>query len=290
MKIFYYVLFSILLFGCSENNDKTIVFGFIPSTNIEEVESVTDSLCIQLSKQTGLSIKAFVAPDYASLIESIRTRHVQIAWFAPMSFVEAERETKLFPLLTSVRGGKPYFYSGVFVRKDKNINSIFDLKGKIMGFTDPSSTAGRIFPEAEFRRNGIIPETFFKQVVYLGGHDKVVAAVLEGSIDAGASFANDTIDVDNAWHQFIKNQNDVAKIKPLFFSKPIPGDVIACLESIKKEQPDQISLLTEKLLDYSKTAEGKVFIKKLNRTDSLVPANHEDYEIVREIADLVLVE
>jgi len=290
MKIIISSLMLVLFLGCSENDDKTIVFGFIPSTNIEEVESVTDSLCIQLSKETGLKIKAFVAPDYASLIESIRTKHVQIAWFAPMSFVEAERETKLVPLLTSVRGGKPYFYSGVFVRKDRNINSIADLKGKIMGFTDPSSTAGRIFPEAEFRRLGIVPETYFKQIVYLGGHDKVVSAVYDGSIDAGASFANDTINVDNAWHQFIKSPTEAAKIKPLFFTKPIPGDVIACLESVKKERSNEITLLTEKLLDYSVTAEGKVFIKKLNRTDSLVPASHESYEIVREIAELVLVE
>lgn len=281
---------SLILNSCSKKHDDAIIFGFIPSSNIEEVESVSDSLCQMLSEETGLKIKAFVAPDYASLIESIRTKHVQIAWFAPMSFVEAEAVGSLTPLLTSVRAGKPYFYSGIFVRADSRIFSIEDLRGKIMGFTDPTSTAGRIFPEADIRKKGYNPESFFKQVVYLGGHDKVVGAVLDGIVDAGASFANDTINVDNAWHQFLKNKDDVRKFRVIHYTSPIPGDVIACLTSMKEKSPEHIKLITEKLLKISGEKSGQRLIKKLNRTDSLLPANIETYNAVREASKLVIIE
>jgi len=291
MKYLYALLFLLCFVGCKNNSDKTIVFGFIPLSDIEEVESITDSLCAQLSKETGLTIKAFVAPDYASLAESMRTRHVQFGWFSPMSFVEAERETKLIPILTAVRGKKPYFYSGIFTRKDRNINSVSDLKGKVMGFTDPSSTVARIFfTEPKFKEMGIKPSSFFKDILYLGGHDKVVTAVLEGVTDAGATFANDTINLDNAWHQFIKKQKDRDKIKPILFSKPIPGDVIVCLEKLKLERPDQVQLLTEKILELSSAPLGKSLLKKLYHVDALVPAKNENYNSVREVSELVLSE
>lgn len=281
----------ILLFsGCRSAKEEAIIFGFIPSSNIEEVEIISDSLCQLLSKETGLTIKAFVAPDYASLIESIRTKHVQIAWFAPMSFVEAENVAALTPLLTSVRAGKPYFYSGIFVRSDSRIFSIDDLKGKIMGFSDPTSTAGRIFPEADIRKKGYVPESFFKQVTYLGGHDKVVNAVLEGIVDAGASFANDTINLDNAWHQFLKNKDDVRKFRVIHYTDPIPGDVIACLTSLQNSSPDDIKNITNKLMKISNEPLGQRLIKKLNRTDSLLPAQIEKYNAVREVARLVIIE
>ncbi len=291
MKLIFSVIISICLFGCGKDSSKTIVFGFIPLSDIEEVESITDSLCAHLSKETGLTIKAFVAPDYASLAESMRTRHVQFAWFSPMSFVEAERETKLVPLLTTVRGKKPYFYSGLIVRKDRNINSIGDLKGKAIGLTDPSSTVGRVFfTDPKFKIHGIKPTLFFKDILYLGGHDKVVSAVLENVVDAGATFANDTLNQDNAWHQFIKNQTDRNKIKPLLFSKPIPGDVIVCLEKLKSEHPDQVKLLSEKILELSGTPLGKSLLKRLYHVDALVPANNNDYNTVREVSELVLTE
>ena len=35
---------------------------------------------------------------------------------------------------------------------------------------------------------GINPETFFKEAIFAGSHDKVIAAVLEGRVDAGAIY------------------------------------------------------------------------------------------------------
>lgn len=276
------------LINCDSNKKNVIVFGFIPSSNIEEVELLSDSLCMLISQTTGLKVKSFVASDYESLIEAFRIGHVQMAWFAPMSYIEANEVSELTPLLTSVRSGKPFFYSAIFVRSDSKIYSVEDLKGKIMGFSDPTSTAGRIYPEAEIRKMGYNPESFFKQIIYLGGHDKVVDAVLNGTVDAGASFANDTLNIDNAWHQLLKNKQDASKFRPIHYTKPIPGDVIACLTSLEKQSPEKVKLITDELLKLSTQPDGQRLIKALNRTDSLLPVNIEDYNVLREVAKLVL--
>lgn len=276
------------LLGCSFEKPDPITFGFIPASEIEEVEIVADSLCHELSEKTGIEIKPFVAPDYSSLIEAMRTRHVDIAWLAPMSFIEAEVEISQTPLLTSVRQGKPYFYSAIFTRTDSGINTVEDLKGKRIGWTDPTSTAGRIFPEYEIRKLGINPATFFREIKYVGGHDRAVKAVLNGDVDAAASFSNDTINVDNAWHQFLKEKDQIEKIRPILYTRPIPGDVISISTEVYARRQQDAEKLKKAILDLSFTQEGKRLIKKLNRTDALAPVQPELYETVREAAKYVL--
>jgi ABC-type phosphate/phosphonate transport system substrate-binding protein len=114
--------------------------------------------------------------------------------------------------------------------------------------------------------------------------------VLDGIVDAGASFANDTINIDNAWHQFLKNKDDVNKFRVIHYTDPIPGDVVACLTSMKEKSPEKITLITEKLLKISGEALGQRLIKKLNRTDSLLPAKIEPYNAVREASKLVIID
>lgn len=282
------ILSTLILFSCGFNKVDPITFGFIPASEIEEVEIVADSLCKELTNQTGIEIRAFVAPDYSSLIEAMRTRHVDIAWLAPMSFIEAEVEIKQTPLLTSVRQGKPFFYSAIFTRTDSGIKTVEDLKGKRIGWTDPTSTAGRIFPEYELRKLGINPVTYFREIKYVGGHDRAVKAVLNGDVDAAASFSNDTINVDNAWHQFFKEKDQIEKIRPILYTRPIPGDVISISTQVYNSRQQDAEKLKKAILDLSVTPSGKRLIKKLNRTDALAPVQPEMYETVREAAKYVL--
>jgi len=288
IKICLIFLSTSFFLSCEFKKTEPFTFGFIPASEIEEVEIVADSLCTELTKQTGIEIRSFVAPDYSSLIEAIRTRHVDIAWLAPMSFVEAEAEIKQTPLLTSVRQGKPFFYSAIFTRTDSGIRSVEDLNGKRIGWTDPTSTAGRIFPEYELRKKGINPATFFREIKYVGGHDRAVKAVLDGDVDAAASFANDTINTDNAWHQFVKDKEQIAKIRPILYTKPIPGDVISMSTHVYSRRQADAEKLKKAILAFSVTSTGKRLIKKLNRTDALAPVQPEMYETVREAAKYVL--
>lgn len=285
------LLAALFLFGltaCAGGEKQVVTFGFIPGSAIEEIELTADTLSTLISQKTGMEVRPFVAPDYASLIEAMRTGHVDLAWLAPMSYVDAVNEVGVTPLLTSVRQGKPFFYSAIFVRTDSGIRTVEDLKGKVIAFSDPLSTAGRLFPEMELREKGIQPETWFRQVVYLGGHDKVVNAVFNRSVDAGASFSNDTTNQDNAWKQFLKEKDGWTQIKPLLFSRPIPGDVVGMASNSPFHNDQSMKQLAQGLMRVSETEQGKRLIRKINRTDSFSPADSRLFENVRDAARLVL--
>lgn len=281
-------LLALFLAGCSADQKRVVTFGFIPGSAIEEIELTADTLSALISQKTGMEIRPFVAPDYSSLIEAMRTGHVDLAWLAPMSYVDAVNEVGVTPLLTSVRQGKPYFYSAIFVRTDSGIRSIDDLKGKVIAFSDPLSTAGRLFPEMELRERGIQPENWFRQVVYLGGHDKVVHAVFNRTVDAGASFSNDTTNQDNAWKQFLKEKDGWIQIRPILFSRPIPGDVVGMASNSPHHHDQAMKQLAQGLMRVSESEQGKRLIRKINRTDSFSPADSRLFENVREAARLVL--
>lgn len=281
------VLLSLLLMSCVSEK-KTYYLGFIPASNLELAEVLSDSLCFEISKVSGLTIKPFMAPDYASLVEAIRTNHVQMAWLAPMSFVDAHSITPMLPFLKSIRGGKAFYYSGIFVHTDSKIFTIKDMKDKRLGFTDPGSTAGRIFPEAHLVKNGIGNiQSYFNSVVYVGTHDKMVRAVLDKVVDIGASFSNDTLNIDNAWHQFLKTPAEIAKIRPVAYTSPIPGDAIAIRADLAATNPEIVPQLTKTFLSILGTDYGKRWIYALNRTDDLWEASISDYESVMEAARLI---
>ena len=65
----------------------------------------------------------------------------------------------------------PGYFAEVFVRKDSDIKSIADLKGKKIAFVDPSSASGYIYAGAMLKDAGIDLEKDI-QYQFSGGHDK----------------------------------------------------------------------------------------------------------------------
>ncbi|GIW22853.1 MAG: hypothetical protein KatS3mg068_1860 [Candidatus Sericytochromatia bacterium] len=84
-----------------------------------------------------------------------------------------------------------FIMGAIIVRKDSNINTLKDLKGKRFAFGDPISTSSHIFPKMLLIKNGINPDTDFVNVLFAGTHDSVVLSVYNKKVDAGATFSDD---------------------------------------------------------------------------------------------------
>jgi phosphonate transport system substrate-binding protein len=72
------------------------------------------------------------------------------------------------------------------VRKDSGINSIDDMKGHSLAFTDPNSASGYLIPSATLRAKGIdlTDGKYFSRTGFSGGHEQGVIAVLNRQYDA----------------------------------------------------------------------------------------------------------
>lgn len=261
----------------NSDEDKPINVGFVPSENLEEVTKNAQPLVELLSKAVGKEVKPFIATDYTGIVEAFRAGKLDIGFLTPAAYVMANQEAGVKVVLKAERHGNAYFYSAIITRKDSGINKLEDFKDKTFSFGDALSTSGHIFPKKLFLDKGIDPKVAFKNVIYSGGHDATVLAVLNKKVDGGATFSNDTNGKDGAWTQFLKPE-EAEQIKAIAYSEPIPADNLCVSKDLK---PEISKKLEDAFIAMGKDPKGRDLIQKLYRIDAFVPATDKDYESVR---------
>lgn len=258
---------------------KVLRVGFVPSENLQNILKKTRPVIDALHRELKLQVVPFVATDYTGIIEAMRANKLDVAFFAPGAYVLAEKKANAQVILKAQRKGKAFFYSAVITHRDSGIKRLQDLKGKTFAFVDPASTSGGIYPKVMFMNAGINPERDFTRVIYAGGHDAAVLAVLNKKVDAAATFANDTKGEDAAWTQFLTKPGEAKQIVPIAFSKPIPSDLIAVNRGL---EPALIAKIRKVFMGMSGTPAGRKQLWDLYRIDAFVEATDADFEPVRE--------
>lgn len=279
--LFWWCALLILsLSACPQDNADTspLRLGFVPSENAAEIQRNAQPLVDQLSKELGREVEAVLATDYTGLVEAFRNGSLDAAFLTPASYVMAAQEAGVKVILRTQRGEAPFYYSVVFARKDSNIKSLQDLKGKSMAFGDNLSTAGYIFPLKMFKAAGVNPQTDFENVLFSGGHDATVLAVYNKKVTAGATYANDEAGEDAAWRHILKPEQ-LKEIEVIQVSEPIPSDNI----SVSKTLPEAtVQKIQNFFLQMHTTEEGKKRLYDIYRIDRFVNASDADYEGIRE--------
>ena len=281
-----------LLFGCSDGEEDTlapkteIVIGLNPSERSEDTQKNADLLADLISRKVGMPVKMFVAQDYSGLVEALRAHTIDFAFFAPISYVYAERIADAHVLLKAQRYGSPYYFGSVVVRKDSPYRTLQDLRGKQIAWVDPSSSSGHIFPKAALIEQGIDPAEFFARQTFAGGHDAVLLAVINGTIDAGATFANDTLGRSGSWTQLEEGAFG-QQIRPIFFSQPIPADNLATSAFMLEGYPELVKAVTNAVEYMHQDSLGVEVMRSMYHVDAMVPATSADYDPVRRAADLL---
>lgn len=266
---------------CSKAEEQRHVLrvGFVPAENAQQVALNAQPIVLILQKELGLEIQSFVATDYTGVVEALRANKLDIAFLTPASYVLAKAEANVKVVLKSHRRGRPYYYAAIITHVDSGIEALEDLRNKTFAFGDPLSTSGHIFPRKMFEEKGINPVKDFKKVIFSGGHDATVLAVLNHKVDAGATFANFPDGKDAAWTQYLKDPKEQKKIRAIAYSEPIPSDNLVVSANL---DPRLTKKIVNIFLDLSKDPAGKKMLRDLYKIDGFIPATDRDYDSVRE--------
>ena len=71
---------------------------------------------------------------------------------------------EVFATAVQSEGTVPY-KSSLIVSGDSDINSLADVEGRTISFTDPAATSGHLFARYSLVQAGVQPEQHFKQVI-----------------------------------------------------------------------------------------------------------------------------
>ena len=233
-----------------------------------------------LAQLTGIPFRVTVASDYAAVIEALRNRTADLAFVHPAGYVLANREAKAMIVARNLWHGKATFTSRIYVRKEAGLKSLEDLRGKTMAFVDPASSSGYIYPMLLLMQRGLVkgrdPKTFFREVVFSGSHDASMQALLNGHVDAIASF-------DMAREQYLKDPAQREKLAWVAETPPIPEAGIAARNGL---DPAVVSRVRAALLQM-KGPTYAALLKRVYDIDGFEAAEDKDYDPVRQAVDLL---
>lgn len=233
-----------------------------------------------LGRLLGVPVKVTVASDYAAVVEALRNRTADLAFTHPGGYVLASREAKATIVAKNVWHGKSSFTSRIFVRKDGGVRQLEELRGKTMAFVDPTSSSGYIYPMALLIQRGLVknrdPRSFFREVVFAGAHDAAMRALLNGHVDAIASF-------DLAREQYLKDPADRERIVVIAETPPIPEAGIAARDGLDQHT---FARVRAALISIRGPAYADL-LKRLYEIDGFEPAEDREYDPVRAAFELV---
>lgn len=261
---------------------KQLTFAMIPTeesvAELQLYKPVTD----RMAKVTGKKIEFFMPTSYASVVEGLLGKFIDVAVLGPYSYIIANSKDKSIEVFATYakRPGHlqeegPGYKAALVTKKGSKFTSIKSLKGSVLGLVDPGSTSGNLFPRVVFSKNvGGDLDKYFGKVVYTGSHELSTVAVAKGKVDA--AFV--------ATHRFdnVVNKGDVklSDFNVLWSSPPIPQDPFVYRSSLCEDLRQKIS---QTFLGLSKDVPGEKKYLDNVKSNKFVEMTSADYDVIRAL-------
>ncbi len=220
---------------------KKVNFAFIPAEDATKIFSDNKDLLAYMKQALGVEMVGTVGTSYSAVIEAMRAKKVDLAYFGPFSYILGHAEANAQVIVQGEDGdGKLATYNSLIITQADNtsITSLNDIKGKTFSFVDPASTSGHLVPSYTLLSKANLKESDYKPN-YAGSHPASYQAVANKKVDAGA------IASDIFAQGIAAGTIDKSKVKIIDTSFPIPGSPVAVRGDIAKAD---IDLLQQALL------------------------------------------
>lgn len=254
----------------SGDQPEEVVFAFQPQENPEGLRPDADRLADYMSDAIGVPADVYLPTSYAAVVEALRSENADVAYFSGWPYLIASRKTDVDLLVVEERNGNPYYHSRLYVDASSDIQSPSDLKGKSISFTSPTSTSGYLFPMAKVieetsMETGDDPKSFFSNVVYAGGYQQSLQALLHDRVDVAAAS-------DYAFQLYLSDE-ERKKIRILTEQGPVPTHGVA----VRSALPGDLKQKIEKAFLALNDSEHNDLLKSLYGAEKLVERNHEEH-------------
>ncbi|MBS1114501.1 MAG: methyl-accepting protein RppA [Nitrospirae bacterium] len=214
-------------------------------------------------------IELKVAVDFQGAVNDIGQNVTQFCFMTPSTYIEAHMKYGVSVLLKALRDGKPFQHSVIIARSDSALHDIRDIKGRSFAFGDLHSTSSHIVPRAMLLAEGIEMKDL-KLYHYLGHHDDVAEAVLNGDFDAGAVMESTAYKYKDRGIKFIKISDEIPEFN-ICTAKNLDGE-------LKKELQSALIALDPD------SSEGATILKSINESyTGFVESSDEEYDGIKNM-------
>lgn len=263
------------------DDPKAITFSIVPAMETMQDLGLYDPVIKYLKQVTGRDINFYMPTSRASVIEAMMNKFVDIAVHGPYSYVianEKDKNIEVFATYSKAKGivaeEGPGYKAVLITKKGTKFTTIESLKGATLALVDPASTSGTLIPRISFTKVIKVPlETYFKKIVFSGGHDLSTMAVMDGKVDA--AFVA-THRFDEVINRGLVKQDD---FNFLWFSEFVPGDPFTYRLSLCPELRKKIE---DAFLNLHTVPGANKFLENVKAV-KMVRMTSKDYDIIREL-------
>jgi len=279
----FIILLLLARISFAQSEPKVLRLGLIPAEDIEEMVRAFGPSKQFLEKELGIRIEEFKATDYTAVIEAMRSKKIDVAYFGPFSYVLAAKRANARAIIGGSEGdGKLATYHSILItHRESGLKTMEDVKAKAkrltISFVDPASTSGHLVPRGGLESLGIPVDKHFKEVIFAGGHDASVLAVKARKVDLGATW-------EGGFQRVIdKGLAKIEEIQILWKSAPIPRSPIAVRGDL---DPSLVQRIQQAFLDLPRKAPEafKQFEGRWEKNKAYVKVNDSDYDYIRDLA------
>ena len=254
--------------------DQVLRVSAIPDEAPTELQRKFAPLGKYLEAQTGMKVVFTPVTDYATVVESLATRKLDLAWLGGFTFVQAKIRTNgtAIPIVQREEDAR---FTSKFITANPQVKELADLKGKSFAFGAPSSTSGSLMPRFFLQQAGLNPEKDFRNVAFSGAHDATVAFVAAGRAEAGVLNAS-------VWDKLVEEKKvDTSKVRVFATTPPyfdynwtVRGDL----------DPALVKKLTQAFLQLDPANPEHKAILGLQRASKFIPTEAKNYVGIEDAA------
>ncbi|MFV0594466.1 phosphate/phosphite/phosphonate ABC transporter substrate-binding protein [Shewanella sp.] len=240
----------------------TLIFGVVPQQPAIQLAKLWPPILAALSENANYQLQFATAPDIPTFEQRLKDGQYDIAYMNPYHYVvfhdhpgyqalAREKDKKLKGLLV--------------VRRDSPIKSLAQLEGQTLAFPAPAAFAASVLPRAHLQQDNINVK-----VKYVGSHDSVYLAVIQGLVEAGGGVQRTFNNLSEAQKQ---------QLTVLWQTPTYTPHAIATHPRVSTAQRQ---MLLERLMALSTTAQGKALLESVDFS-AFTAAEDQDWDDVRSL-------
>ena len=264
--------------------EKLLVFGRVQGNVVKAVKQrqpFVDYIAKKLAPLGFTGGRILVLDKLTSLARAMREGKVHLTHDSVVPTMVLSKWSGSIPILRQWKYGEDEYSGMILVKKDSGINSLTDLKGKVIAFDEPHSTSAHVLPRM------LLAEKKLKLFQVISpGESKPDAVGFIHTADGNASrlLVVGQVDAAAASHRELKELRPEIQdsLKIIARSKPVPRLLI----SVRKDlDPKLVKALRKILLNMDKDPEGRVALKKQQKTtkiDEIPPGSLEQLKDIEQ--------
>jgi phosphonate transport system substrate-binding protein len=290
---FLFILFPSLAFSEWREEVKELKIGLAGGEN--EADRLKNYECWRsyLEENLEIPVKFYPASDVAGIIHGLLGKTLDYASVGPSAYAAMyiDDPDAVEPIITiKETDGSNGYKSAMYVRKDSNIYSIEDMRGKSIAWSDPNTTSGYLVPSFELHQRGLVPSEFFSRTGFAGGHEQAIIAVLNGQYDAGATWVSGQGAVEEGYTRGVfrnmikKGLLDMDKLRVIWLSKFIMNGPHVIRKDLPVEFKEE---LIKHNLDLQEKDEQCFKEITFGESQGFIRVSHKNYENIVEIRNFI---